>query len=324
MRLIHMTDPHLTSLQGIAAAHFTGKRWLGHQSWRWRRRKHLRSHLDELCAAAQALQPDLILVTGDLVHLGLVPEVEAAAEWLGALGPPERIMVVPGNHDLYRGDAWAAVEAHWASYLHLNTGSDASSDAAHGESRPYWARFPSHLRRDGIELHGLNSGGRLPSSPPRANWAPPSAAAWRNGLPPPRRRPCIFSPCIILRRLGPSAGARRCGTPGRSFPWPAGCTSPCTGTSIGIAPIGLGRLGCSPPIPPPWPMPASGASTLRGMAAAGALKCACSAGGPTASPPRQRKPSRSPAALLDQPTGPMRTWNAGTAKADGLNSLTVC
>ena len=158
MRLIHMTDPHLTSLQGIAAAHFTGKRWLGHQSWRWRRRKHLRSHLDELCAAAQALQPDLILVTGDLVHLGLVPEVEAAAEWLGALGPPERIMVVPGNHDLYRGDAWAAVEAHWASYLHLNTGSDASSDAAHGESRPYWVRFPSHLRRDGIELHGLNSG----------------------------------------------------------------------------------------------------------------------------------------------------------------------
>lgn len=155
MRLIHMTDPHLTSLEGISAAHFTGKRWLGYQSWRRRRRKHLRSHLDELCAAAQALQPDLILVTGDLVHLGLAPEVETAAEWLGALGPPERVMVVPGNHDLYRGDSWAAVQAHWASYLHLNL---PSSDAAQGESLPYWARFPSHLRRNDIELHGLNSG----------------------------------------------------------------------------------------------------------------------------------------------------------------------
>lgn len=158
MRLIHITDPHLTSLEGISPAHFTGKRRLGYLSWRRRRHWHLRSHLDELCAAAQALQPDLMLVTGDLVHLGLAPEVEEAAEWLGALGPPERVLAVPGNHDLYRGDAWAAVQAHWAGYLHLAA---PPLDAA-GREAPHWARFPSHLRRDGIELHGLNSG--LPTS----------------------------------------------------------------------------------------------------------------------------------------------------------------
>lgn len=162
MRLIHITDPHLTSLEGISPAHFTGKRRLGYLSWRRRRRWHLRSHLDELCAAAQALQPDLMLVTGDLVHLGLAAEAEAAAEWLSALGPPERVLAVPGNHDLYRGDAWAAVQAHWAGYLHLgapaaDAAPDAAPDAA-GREAPHWARFPSHLRRDGIELHGLNSG----------------------------------------------------------------------------------------------------------------------------------------------------------------------
>ena len=151
MRLIHISDPHLTSLADIPRRHFVGKRRLGYASWRWRRRRrHLRPWLDEVCTAAVSLEPDVIVVTGDLVHLGLPPEIEAAARWIKSLGPPERVFLVPGNHDLYREDSWAAVKTHWHDYLRLaplETGEPA-----------YWDGFPTRLRCDGVELHGLNTG----------------------------------------------------------------------------------------------------------------------------------------------------------------------
>lgn len=151
MRLIHISDPHLTSLEGIPPAHFVGKRRLGHASWRIRRRhRHLRATLDELCGLITSLRPDVIVVTGDLVHLGLPAEIEEAAHWLKALGPPENVFVVPGNHDVYRADSWAAVEAHWGEYLRIAPGSN-------GEPG-YWAGFPTRLGIDGIEIHGLNTG----------------------------------------------------------------------------------------------------------------------------------------------------------------------
>ncbi len=156
MRLIHISDPHLTSLRGISPKHLAGKRCLGYASWRWRRRhRHLASYLDELCAAAAAEQPDVVLVTGDLVHLGLPGEIEAAATWLRALGPVERVFLVPGNHDLYRGDSWAAVEVLWGDYLRL---------APRQSDEPgYWAGFPTRLCLDGIHIHGLNTG--VPTAP---------------------------------------------------------------------------------------------------------------------------------------------------------------
>ena len=158
MRLIHISDPHLTSLDGIPARHLAGKRRLGHASWRFRRRhRHLRATLDELCARAASLRPDLLVVTGDLTHLGLPAEIEAAADWLRALGPPERVFVVPGNHDVYRADSWAAVEAHWGEYLRLAPGAGSGSGPA-GVAADCRAGFPTRVNRDGVELHGLNSG----------------------------------------------------------------------------------------------------------------------------------------------------------------------
>ncbi len=176
MRLIHISDPHLTSLEGIASRHFVGKRRLGYASWRYRRRhRHLRSTLDELCARALALDPDVIVVTGDLVHLGLAAEIEEAANWLRTLGTPERVFVVPGNHDLYRPDSWAAVQAHWRDYLRLDalattakTATEATEATRVGEhcgpgpfadeEPAHWAGFPTRFAMDGVEVHGLNTG----------------------------------------------------------------------------------------------------------------------------------------------------------------------
>lgn len=148
IRLIHLTDPHLTSLDGLRLRQLRGKRWSGYLSWRRRRRfVHRLEVLERLVAAVHAENPVQILVTGDLVHVGLPGEIEAAASWLEALGPPGRVMLVPGNHDVYARDSWPAVARAWLPYL----------------SEPYAANevFPLRRRIDTpegpVSLIGLSS-----------------------------------------------------------------------------------------------------------------------------------------------------------------------
>ncbi len=122
MRLIHISDPHLTSPEHpLSGRPRMAKRLLGRGSWRRRRRhRHRREWLDALVGAVQAANPDQIVVTGDLTQIGLPEEIEEAALWLEALGPPTRVLLVPGNHDVYAEDSWAAVSACWSPYLHLD------------------------------------------------------------------------------------------------------------------------------------------------------------------------------------------------------------
>ena len=66
-----------------------------------------RDVLDRIVADLKAQAPDHIAVTGDLVNIGLPQEHINALAWLESLGPPERVTVIPGNHDIYsrlRGD----------------------------------------------------------------------------------------------------------------------------------------------------------------------------------------------------------------------------
>ena len=119
MRLIHLTDPHLTMpefpLEG--RSHY-GKRYLGRASWRRRRRfRHRREWLDQVVAAVRQQQPDQILVTGDLAHIGLPEEIAQAGAWLKELGSPDQVLLVPGNHDNYAADSWPAILEHWGAYL---------------------------------------------------------------------------------------------------------------------------------------------------------------------------------------------------------------
>ncbi len=153
MRLIHISDLHLTDLSAVEPREIRGKRRLGHASWRRRRRhRHLPAHLDALRQAVRDAQPDFIVITGDLIHLGLPNELAAAADWLEALAPPHRTMVTPGNHDLYATDSWRACERHWGAYLHL------SPTVGEIREAPFRNRFPSQVRLGGIELYGLNTG----------------------------------------------------------------------------------------------------------------------------------------------------------------------
>lgn len=118
MRLVHLTDPHLSTLDGETLSTLRGKRWSGYLSWRKNRRKHyLPSVLQTLVEAVRTENADQILLTGDLVQIGLVSEIAQATEWLSTVGSADQVMLVPGNHDVYaKGSADALIHA-WSDYL---------------------------------------------------------------------------------------------------------------------------------------------------------------------------------------------------------------
>lgn len=145
MRLIHITDPHLTDppdwRQLIGRSHF-GKRFLGYASWsRNRRHRMRRGWLDELLAEVKARSPDQILLTGDLTQIGTAEEIQAAKQWLEDLGSPEQVSFVPGNHDTYAHDSWPILTAELGAYL-----------PAGGSSG-----FPTVRQLDGVAVFGLSS-----------------------------------------------------------------------------------------------------------------------------------------------------------------------
>lgn len=124
MRLIHLTDPHLSNLEGVRFSDLRGKRWSGFASWhKNRRKKYLPGVLNALCTELKAQNADQILVTGDLVQIGLDSEIAQASDWLAGLGTADKVMLVPGNHDIYASGSAADVYASWADYLfHGNEG----------------------------------------------------------------------------------------------------------------------------------------------------------------------------------------------------------
>lgn len=98
--------------------------------------------------------PDLIVVTGDLVHIGLASELIEAREWLERLGSPETVMLIPGNHDCYQPDSWASVKQILGPYLGIGRdvanpaeaypvlrpmGSVCVIGACSAEPRPWWS-----------------------------------------------------------------------------------------------------------------------------------------------------------------------------------------
>jgi 3',5'-cyclic AMP phosphodiesterase CpdA len=144
--LAHLSDPHLPPLPAPRLFELAGKRALGYLNWtRNRHRFHRRDVVDVLMSDLQAQVPDHVAITGDLVNLALEAEFAPALAWLKSVGAPERVTVVPGNHDAYvraTRDRFAEI---FASYL-------AGDDAPDGETA-----FPSLRRRGPVALIGVSS-----------------------------------------------------------------------------------------------------------------------------------------------------------------------
>ncbi|HVP27653.1 MAG TPA: metallophosphoesterase [Myxococcota bacterium] len=143
-RLAQLTDLHTTPPR-LRPSEWTPKRALGLLSWHLKRRDE---HRPEILAAAVAdlrhEAADHVAITGDLTNLGSAREIETALGWLGALGGPAEVSLVPGNHDAYaRSSEGPAGWRRWQAYM--------ASDAGRGGA------FPSVRLRGPLALVGVCS-----------------------------------------------------------------------------------------------------------------------------------------------------------------------
>jgi 3',5'-cyclic AMP phosphodiesterase CpdA len=148
--LAHLSDPHLSPLPKPRLTELLGKRATGYVNWR--RKRHLIHRSDVLARIVDDLKtqaPDHIAVTGDLINIALAGEYLPAQAWLRALGSPQDVTLIPGNHDAYARAARLWPKQHWGDYMRGDHGADAP--------------FPFLRRRGPLALIGLSSA--VPSGP---------------------------------------------------------------------------------------------------------------------------------------------------------------
>lgn len=164
--LAHLSDPHLGPLPELRASQLIGKRFLGWMNWKSHRKHHLgASTLDLLIDDLREQAPDHICVSGDLTNLSLPEEFVTGAAFLAALGPGEKVSVVPGNHDAYVFSARHKPATHWAGFLsgdepdhpwHETGAHHAQSPAIPG-ARLAGQTYPYVRRRGPIAIIGLTT-----------------------------------------------------------------------------------------------------------------------------------------------------------------------
>lgn len=151
--LAHLSDPHLGPIPQPRLRELAGKRAIGYFNWkRGRHAIHRSEVLERLVTDLKAQQPDHIAVTGDLVNIALPLEFTAARAWLTQLGAPDRVSLVPGNHDAYVPGVREHFPLAWADYMR--------GDGVPGGSA---ATFPFVRRRGNIALIGVSTA--VPSAP---------------------------------------------------------------------------------------------------------------------------------------------------------------
>lgn len=153
-RLAHLTDPHVGPLPRPRVRQLMGKRMTGWVNWhRGRSAVHNMEILAALVAEMKAGDPEHIACTGDLCNIGLPNEWRTSRVFLEALGPPDRVSFVPGNHDAYVRGSLEGLLAECAPWT--------KSDDGVSE------RFPYVRRRGDVALVGLSSA--IPTKPFVAN-----------------------------------------------------------------------------------------------------------------------------------------------------------
>ncbi|MCG3168759.1 MAG: 3',5'-cyclic adenosine monophosphate phosphodiesterase CpdA [Pseudomonadales bacterium] len=148
-RFAHLSDPHLSDLSAVRWRRLASKRVLGYLSWQRRRRhEHRPEMLDALRADLLALAPDHTVVTGDLTNIALPEEFASARRWLQTIGSPDRVTVVPGNHDRYVRGTWEESCGQWSEFMR----SDAPPDGRRADDP-----FPLLRVRGAVAFIGLDS-----------------------------------------------------------------------------------------------------------------------------------------------------------------------
>lgn len=148
--LAHIADLHAPPVRIRWPGDVLNKRLSGWISWTLRRRYAFRREILEAgLADLQARRFDHVAVTGDLVNLALEEEFVAAAAWLERLGSPDRISVVPGNHEAYVAVPMDRSWDYLAEYM--------ASDLATDPTRIAPGDFPTLRVRGDVALIGVCS-----------------------------------------------------------------------------------------------------------------------------------------------------------------------
>jgi 3',5'-cyclic AMP phosphodiesterase CpdA len=103
MLVAHCSDLHLLSHEGARWIDLANKRWIGAMNLISNRSRHYHvAAFEDMVADLNALGVDHVLCTGDVTNLALRQEFEFARLRFDKLaGGPERVTVIPGNHDAY-------------------------------------------------------------------------------------------------------------------------------------------------------------------------------------------------------------------------------
>ena len=146
-RLAHLSDVHLGPVPNLRLWDYASKRIVGYTNWRRNRSGAMTSEtLDRLVADLRTHKPEHIVVTGDLTNIAMREEFDNARLWLEALGPPDRVTAIPGNHDAYVPGAHNRYRKLWAPWM-------VSDDAEHVGK----ALFPFMRRKRHVALIGVSS-----------------------------------------------------------------------------------------------------------------------------------------------------------------------
>ncbi len=152
MRIIHLSDIHLFCQKAVVPKKVLNKRLIGLSNWYLKRRKIVDlGLLDLLGKKIRKLRPDIICITGDLVHLAFQEEFVLARDWLKGLCRISRVKIVPGNHDLYIKEAEQDMTKYLSPFFSL-----APAENPH-KNRGHKSYFPALDILDECAFIGLSS-----------------------------------------------------------------------------------------------------------------------------------------------------------------------
>ena len=156
--LAHLSDLHATPIPLRSVPSMSFKQTLGWLKWTLQRSKEHRTEvLDALVADLQTAQPDHVVVTGDLTNLGMEVEFPAAVTWLQRLGGPQRVSIVPGNHDTYTFSSPTVLWRHWLEYLQSDSQDRTTPSATSLSESKQCCDFPTLRIRGPVALIGVSS-----------------------------------------------------------------------------------------------------------------------------------------------------------------------
>lgn len=107
MKIALLSDLHLVSFDSLRTRDFFTKRSLAWMNLRFNRNDAVSGEAIARLAIqrVKAMDADHILFTGDFSNMALASEFELARDVLAPIWDPNRLSVVPGNHDYYALDS---------------------------------------------------------------------------------------------------------------------------------------------------------------------------------------------------------------------------